>query len=118
MRGEMNGFFSVYIHMKGGSLRKTEELVEVKDNSDTRVIVRKLDMNTFRLEIRMSFLLTRNTKRKKRVLVQFSKKLNQLKKGLHCLRLQEIDSQLQEFPSRPTFLYFQKRKTKVCIQIY
>ena len=57
----MNEFVSVYIHMKEGSPRKTEELVKVKDNTGTRVIVRKLDMNTFRLEIRMSFLLARNS---------------------------------------------------------
>lgn len=49
MRGERNDvFFSAYIHMKAGSPRKSEELIKVKDCS--KVIVVKLNMNTFRLE--------------------------------------------------------------------
>lgn len=64
----MNELFSVYIHMKEGSPRKTEELVKVKDNTGTGVILRKLDTNTFRLEIRTSFLLTRSNRGKKEAL--------------------------------------------------
>lgn len=66
----MNELFSVYIHMKEGSPRKTEELVKVKDNTGTGVILRKLDMNTFRLEIRMIFLSTRRKKKKRLNVVQ------------------------------------------------
>lgn len=40
--------FSVYIHMKAGSLRKSEEMIKVKDCS--KLTVQKLNMNTFRLE--------------------------------------------------------------------
>lgn len=41
-------FFSVYIHMKAGSLKKSEEMIKVKDC--WKVTVQKLNMNIFRLE--------------------------------------------------------------------
>lgn len=61
----MDESFSACIHVEEGSPRKGEELVKVKDNTSTGVIVRELDMDTFRQEIRMSFLSTRSNRGKK-----------------------------------------------------
>lgn len=113
----MDESFSACIHMKEGSPGKREELVKVKDNTGTGVIVCKLGMDTFRQEIRLHFLPTKNNRGKKRGLMGFSANLTQLRKGLPWLRLQEEDSQLQKFPPHPTFLCFQEGKTRVCVQI-
>jgi len=51
-------FLSTHTHERI-SPRKAEEMV--KDNTGTGAIVCKLDMNIFRMEIRMSFLSARSS---------------------------------------------------------
>lgn len=99
--------------MKEGNPRKIEELIGVKDNTDIGVIVCNQtlipsDWKLARVSYRQGVAKTNKEAQCSSVRGSIS-----LGRGLHCLRFQEKDSQLHDFPSHPTFLYFQKGKTKV-----